>query len=912
MSKRKLEFENLKGILIFFVVLGHLTFSFSYNNSVLSQKITSFIYFFHMPIFFIISGFFSQNKINKKSIIKLIIIFIITNFSYVIYDYFFIGTFDLFILKYSSWYILLLLIYRLVIHSKIIQKVLMNKEKQFLIISLLLSIFIGFFKFDLFILRIFENWFLFLIGYFLEKNYNKIEKVKISKITQFIILIFLFSIIYIIVTEYSYNIMYYLGSSFTRKCDFIVRFIMNITNILIFLISIKFISKREIPLLTNFGNKSLYIYMLHRIPTLIITEFIIIDRKIKIILVVIIAFIICVILSSKIIVKIIDIIVDFFTQKILDKSKIFLSIIILILFSLIFFEFYNKNIFNLKYLKSIDKDIISIGFVGDLILLENQVNYSKIKNSYDFDYMFEDTKKYFNETDYTIGVFEGPSDDNQNYSNGNYNDNKEIRINHPSQFIKSIKKSGIDLVTTSNNHVYDRGYSGAIATIDNLKRFNLDFVGTSNEENPQRKIINIYGIKVGILAYTFYSNYPNDSTNKDVIRFMCNIEDEKFPKIKQEIEKDFSYLKANNVDLIIVLPHYGNEFNFDFSKYQENWNEIFIKNGADIIFGDHSHVIGPIKYQNEKVAISSPGNYVNSYNGQDSDISQYIKVYIDKKTKKIIKTTSIPMLAIKKEKGFYPIPLYDLFKKDLNNKRLKEALAIYGKIVMNNEKITLKKEYQISKKSKKEDKLELTEEDKKSLIYQKINLSKNVCFIGDSITEGTMNDNHPWYEYLLDNFDDNKKITNISKGSFTSYDILKEFKNDLNNASCNLAIINIGTNDIRYNMTNEKKYKENINNIIKELKNKPDIILLAPWETFSQDKIIGENILQKKDLYGKYNKELISLAEKENIFYINPIRYIKAKINKNGEDTYLLDGVHPNKEEGIKLYSYSVLRGINY
>lgn len=911
MSRRKFEFDNLKGILIFFVVLGHLTFSFSHNNSVLSQKITSFIYFFHMPLFFIISGFFSKHKLDKKNIIKLIIIFLIANFSYVIYDYIFIGSFDLFILKYSSWYILLLLIYRIILHTKSIQKILKNNQKEFFLFSLLISIFIGFFKFDLFILRLFENWFLFLIGYLIEKNYNKIEKVKIKKITLYIILLFLLSIIYIISTEYSYNIMYYLGSSFTRKCDLIVKFIINITNVLLFLISIKLISKKQIPFLTNFGRKSLYIYMLHRIPTLLITEFIILDRKIKMVLLVIIAFLLCIILSSKIIVKTTSFIIDFITQKILDKSKIIIGIIISILVVLIFFEIYNKNIFNLKYLKSKEKNLISIGFVGDLILLENQVNYSKTRTGYNFDYMFEYTKDYFNKTDYTIGVFEGPSDDSQEYSTGNYNDNKEIRINHPTQFIKSIKKSGIDLVTTANNHVYDRGYSGAVATINNLNRIGLDYIGTSTNKNPQRKIINIYGTKVGLLAYTFYTNFPNDSTNEDLIKFMSDKENENFEILKKEVENDFKYLKAEDVDFIIVLPHYGNEFNFDFSKYQEDWNDIFIKNGADIIFGDHSHVIGPIKYYGDKVAVSSPGNYVNSYNGQDSDISQYIKVYIDKNTKKIVKTLSMPMVAKKASKGFYPIPIYDLSKKESKNKRLKEALSIYGKILFNNEKINLKKEYTIKKETRNEQKLELSQKDKESLVYKKIDSSNSICFIGDSITEGTVNDNHPWYENLMNYFD--KDITNISRGSFTTDDILKEFKSDLNNASCDLALLNIGTNDIRYYMKNEKKYRQNINKIIKELKSNPNIILVAPWETYSQDKIIGENILIKKDLYGKYNRELISIADKyENIDYINPNRFIKSKINIDGEETYLLDGVHPNKDDGIKLYSYSVLRGDRY
>ena len=40
----------------------------------------------------------------------------------------------------------------------------------------------------------------------------------------------------------------------------------------------------------------------------------------------------------------------------------------------------------------------------------------------------------------------------------------------------------------------------------------------------------------------------------------------------------------------------------------------------------------------------------------------------------------------------------------------------------------------------------------------------------------------------------------------------------------------------------------------------------------------------------------------------NPNNYIKRVIKHNGEYEYLIDGVHPNEREGIKLYSFSVLR----
>jgi len=901
MKKRLYEFDNLKAILIFSVVLGHLLISFTYSTCNTAKILTSFIYSFHMPLFLIISGYFSKKEITRSSIIKLLLVFIIMSISFVFYDYFTSGLFNLFSIKYASWYILLLLLYRLLISNKSIQKIIKNKTIEIVLLSFFISIFIPILHTDIFILRFFEFFIYFLLGYIISNN-KKID-IQLNKYYLYFFIVFFILINLYISLSYYNNIGFFFGYSYSQKEDMLAKALVTISNIIIFILSKKIITNKEIPMITSIGKNSLYIYMLHRIPTLLLAELFIPDRKLIVILDIVFACIICIILSSRILVKIIDYILNKITYSLLNKSIITIIFIVLLLSSLVIFSLYTRNVFNN------DKETrneITIGFVGDLILLEDQVRLSKNTFGYNFDYMFKYTKKYIKQDDYTIGVLEGPSDDTQSYSTGNYIDNRELRVNAPGIFINNIKNSGIDLVTTSNNHVYDKGYYGAIKTMNNLNDRGLDFVGTSTKY-PSRKIVNIKGIKVGILAYTYGTNYMNNTDNKDLVKYLVSPSSPDFNKVKKDIYNDFTYLKDKKVDLIIVLPHYGSEFNFAFTKYQDEWNKVFSEYGANIILGDHSHVIGPIKKYNDTIAISSPGNYVNSYNGQDSDISNYIKVTINK-NKTIKRVKVIPLLAQIDDKGYYPISLYDLHKKDKNNKRVQEALKIFGNTMFNNPNINIKKDYKITNYDLEDNPLELVEKDKESIAYNLISNSNKICFIGDSITKGSVNHHHPWYEPLMTNF--NKEVINISDGSYTSSNILEDYSNKISNSNCDLSIINIGTNDIRYNKFDTFSYLANIKKIISLNKNSK-YILLSPWETYSEDTIIGEDVIEKKDLYGKYNSMLISLAKtSDNIYYINTNRYIKRHIYYEGERYYLLDGVHPNKTEGIKLYSYSILRGI--
>ena len=83
------------------------------------------------------------------------------------------------------------------------------------------------------------------------------------------------------------------------------------------------------------------------------------------------------------------------------------------------------------------------------------------------------------------------------------------------------------------------------------------------------------------------------------------------------------------------------------------------------------------------------------------------------------------------------------------------------------------------------------------MIYKYIKSSNRITFIGDSITEGTKNGKHPWYEPMINCFK-NKEIINISKGSYTTKLIIKMFKDELSESNSDLYIIALGTNDIRY------------------------------------------------------------------------------------------------------------------
>lgn len=210
MKKYYEELTILKGIGIILVILGH-SFSFSgfdiIENTKLNTYIFRTIYSFHMPMFFMIAGFLTNN--NKEHLIK---DFYLSKIKRLLIPYIFINIVDaiprhLFselvnnksnsierIIFYSgaaTWFIYTLFILFLIF--PVIEKYIIKKDKYYLFGIFLLGIKISGVtdSIDIFTInRLVNMSFYFYIGYIIKPYY---ERIKISKIMRYIILgIFLF------------------------------------------------------------------------------------------------------------------------------------------------------------------------------------------------------------------------------------------------------------------------------------------------------------------------------------------------------------------------------------------------------------------------------------------------------------------------------------------------------------------------------------------------------------------------------------------------------------------------------------------------------------------------------------------------------------------------------------------------
>ena len=959
-SKNKNRFniiDNIKGILIFKVVFAHFLFNHSskFKDS-LTHKIVNFIYCFHMPSFIFWSGFLSKSENSRsfKSITKLLLIYIIFNYIHglILYKY---KNYILYIFfPYNSyWYLLCLIYWRFSI------KYFANQYFP-ITFSFIISLLVGFLseignKFS--IKRTLSFFPYFIIGYkFSKKNF---EKLLLLRNRSYFILFFLILLVihltlkYSIFIEVNHSMMN--NDYINYKEDIKIRIILFIYSFLIILIMMLIIPNKNIFLLTKIGKNSLYIYLFHRIFTIIIDFEVFSQLKYNsyiiqysIIFSILIILIFVSDFFSKIIRTIINNIYDNlykfnFTGKIIG---FFFSIL---LTSILLLK--TKNLIDLEKIKEYEsikntklsiklinnhnfQNAIRISYVGDLILLKDQVIAAKNESTekYEFNEMFKYASEHFKKSDFTIGVYEGPSaGNNTSFSTSNYEDDIPLYLNYPDEFAESIKKSGINLVTTANNHLLDKNINGVFRTIDVLNKYNIKFTGSYKCYNKTNLlIINIKGINFAFLSYTssinnwdiekLYEKYPY------VTNIIPNSNNKYYKQLYNIIEDDFKRAKKNNIDYIIVLVHMGRQFNLGTTNFQKKWNKIFSELGANIILGDHAHAVEPLEILDNSFIVNCPGNFANSYIKNNGDATSIVDLYFDKKTKKFIGSSIVPMYTQEyKPHYFRAVPIFKILNDSIKISleeinRVIQIQKLITKVMIGEEINEIKENYFfingsyidiINKETNLKNKIKQNYTKKE--IYKLIDNSYSITFIGDSITEGTKNNNHPWYEPLI-YFFSNKKIINISRGSYTTSLILKDYKYHIMKSKSDLYIIALGTNDIRYRdreicaMTKEQ-YINNIKTIInfaKEENKKAKFIFIAPWLSNSDDQFCKLNETEKIKLFEEYSYNLDNFCKNNNYLYINPNPYIFNIVKKN-YSKYMLDQIHPNDNIGIELYSEAVL-----
>ena len=209
----------------------------------------------------------------------------------------------------------------------------------------------------------------------------------------------------------------------------------------------------------------------------------------------------------------------------------------------------------------------------------------------------------------------------------------------------------------------------------------------------------------------------------------------------------------------------------------------------------------------------------------------------------------------------------------------------------------------------------LTDEMADSRIYRLLQSVDTVCFVGDSLTEGTMNGGVPWYEPIRPWI--RGKIINISQGGVTAKSLPAYFLPSIVSTEAELFVVAIGANDILFRdplfcaMTSAdyihilKKVRDAV------LTRRPDtkFVFIAPWLATDGDASLigGEKPPNTEELYKDYTSALEAWCSETGDVFIDANGYIARRFETSSPENFLVDFIHPNAGSGVCLYAEAVL-----
>ena len=265
-------------------------------------------------------------------------------------------------------------------------------------------------------------------------------------------------------------------------------------------------------------------------------------------------------------------------------------------------------------------ETISILATGDILMHNTVIAAGFADEQYQYESMFAPIKDIISSADYAMinleAALAGPDTGYTGYP----------LFNAPDNVANALHDSGFDLVTNANNHILDRGYTGAMRTLDILRQNELDTIGInkSQQEKDQMLIKEIRGVKVGFLAYGYDTNGIPLPADKPFFYNLLN---------EENILKDITAMRPK-VDILVLSLHWGVEYSPFPTEIQSDLARKFFAQGADVILGGHPHVLQPAEIMtingNKKFIVYSMGNCLGDQNGVERNSGVIVKLTFKK------------------------------------------------------------------------------------------------------------------------------------------------------------------------------------------------------------------------------------------------------------------------------------------
>ncbi len=193
--------------------------------------------------------------------------------------------------------------------------------------------------------------------------------------------------------------------------------------------------------------------------------------------------------------------------------------------------------------------------------------------------------------------------------------NKNFTFRAKPETVTFLDDIGVDMVTLANNHAFDFGEEALLDTFTILNNDEMPYAGAGENisEAVKEMVFRNGDQSIAVLSATQIERMPNPDTRGATEErsgvFRC-LDDTRLVERVKEVSELY--------DIVVVYVHWGTESTTVLDYRQVDSAKRLADAGADLIIGDHPHILQSIDIVGGCPVIYSLGNYWFNSSAQDS------------------------------------------------------------------------------------------------------------------------------------------------------------------------------------------------------------------------------------------------------------------------------------------------------
>ena len=184
--------------------------------------------------------------------------------------------------------------------------------------------------------------------------------------------------------------------------------------------------------------------------------------------------------------------------------------------------------------------------------------------------------------------------------------NEGTRFTGDPRLLAGVARSGIDVLSLANNHIGDGGRVGILETIAAVTAAGMAPTGAGADLAAARTphLVEVGGVTMAIIAVDGVAGYYHATANRPGAA----------PLSVAALQRAIPAARAAGAELVLVFPHWGNEFQAEPTRGQRTIARAAIEAGADLVIGGHSHWASAMEIIDGRPVLYGIGNFVFDQN----------------------------------------------------------------------------------------------------------------------------------------------------------------------------------------------------------------------------------------------------------------------------------------------------------